>query len=231
MPQVIRSASTNRLTINRPLSTIPNKDAKKAQRPRSVNDKASSRGLSNGGSSRLLQEAILDEQKRNKTMESDEDVPPVPTISRSTLLQDFKKGIASSSRIIKGTATTNHDLLTRRQNQLKPSERPLQNRSISKASQSKIGTEKIQADAKVSNKAFKSEDKEEGIILTSDPARKQSLRAPFPSRNNAFPRPSASTRPRPSISTRSNQLQMKVVSELTNTANLKNSHSTVLSWR
>lgn len=64
------------------------------------------------GSSRLLKEAILDEEKRNRSLVRDAPAP-IPYLSRSTLLlQDFKKGIVSSSKKLRQSVDT-------RRNQLK----------------------------------------------------------------------------------------------------------------
>ncbi|RCI03976.1 Rap/ran-GAP protein, partial [Rhizopus stolonifer] len=127
-PQVLRSASTNRLVPSKS-SSIP-KELKKAQRPRSVNDKVTSRGVLNSGTSRLLQEAILDEEKRKRTTIGSTEIPPMPSISRSTLLQDFKKGIVSSSKKLKEAATGSEKQLIRKSSQLKVSSKPVTSHSL-----------------------------------------------------------------------------------------------------
>ncbi|OBZ85682.1 hypothetical protein A0J61_06269 [Choanephora cucurbitarum] len=212
---VIRSASANRLALNKPSSAPPQKDAKKAQRPRSVNEKASSRGLSNGGSSRLLQEAILDEQKRNKITEPEEEIPPVPNISRSTLLQDFRKGIASSSRRIKGAASD--DLFNRRQSQLRSPDKSSQNQSITKTD-----TEEGKSKEKVNNNLAKKENKNDKASI-SESVRKENSTTVSSIKNNTTPKPNAPVRP--------SQLLLSVASKSTNVANLKNSPSAAVSWR
>jgi hypothetical protein len=121
IPQVLRSASTNRLSTNKSsssISTSSKQNQLKPQRPKSVNSKSTS-SISGGGSSRLLKEAILDEEKRNRaTMMASTDIPPMPAISRSTLLQDFKKGFLSSSKKLKG-GVTGEKVVIRKTSQLK----------------------------------------------------------------------------------------------------------------
>lgn len=100
-PQVVRSASTNRLQTkynkSSPLSggnaNRKDKDDDNIlkKRPKSVNNNKSTHQLhQQSGGSRLLREAMLDEEKRRVVVMASTDIPPMPTISRSTLLQDFK---------------------------------------------------------------------------------------------------------------------------------------------
>ncbi|KAG2195411.1 hypothetical protein INT47_002850 [Mucor saturninus] len=107
-PQVMRSASTNRLLSSSskfnksaPLKKHGGKDEEEEQdglvkrRPKSVNNNKSTHHLQNhGGGSRLLREAILDEEKRRVVIMASTDIPPMPSVSRSTILQDFKKGFS-----------------------------------------------------------------------------------------------------------------------------------------
>lgn len=67
----------------------------------------------------MLREAILDEEKRNRSTMASTDIPPMPSISRSTLLQDLKKGFVSGSKKIKGEKS-----ITRKTSQLKISSTP-----------------------------------------------------------------------------------------------------------
>ncbi|KAL9550474.1 hypothetical protein MBANPS3_004718 [Mucor bainieri] len=128
IPQVLRSASTNRLTSNKSSSYLSitkqqqlqqQQQQKKPQRPKSVNNKSPASSIGSNGSSRLLREAILDEEKRNRSTMASTDIPPMPSISRSTLLQDLKKGFVSGSKKIKGEKS-----ITRKTSQLKISSTP-----------------------------------------------------------------------------------------------------------
>jgi hypothetical protein len=91
-PEIVRSLSTTRLSTESKgfLSRQNSKDSQKLQRPKSVNN-----SRTNGGS-RLLREAIIDEEKngsrRKAGLDSGADIPPLPSISRSSLLKDFKNG-------------------------------------------------------------------------------------------------------------------------------------------
>lgn len=104
-PQVIRSVSTNRLlsTSNKFNKSAPlrkngqdehEEDGLVKRRPKSVNNNKSTHHLQNHGGSRLLREAILDEEKRRVVIMASTDIPPMPSVSRSTILQDFKKGFS-----------------------------------------------------------------------------------------------------------------------------------------
>ncbi|CAO3629217.1 unnamed protein product [Mucor fragilis] len=125
IPQVLRSASTNRLSSNKSSSYLSitkqqqQQQQKKPQRPKSVNNKSPASSIGSNGSSRLLREAILDEEKRNRSTMASTDIPPMPSISRSTLLQDLKKGFVSGSKKIKGEKS-----ITRKTSQLKISSTP-----------------------------------------------------------------------------------------------------------
>ncbi|KAG2204507.1 hypothetical protein INT46_000260 [Mucor plumbeus] len=126
IPQVLRSASTNRLTSNKSSSYLSvskqrqeQQQQKKPQRPKSVNNKSPANSIGSNGSSRLLREAILDEEKRSRATMASTDIPPMPSISRSTLLQDLKKGFVSGSKKIKGEKS-----ITRKTSQLKISTTP-----------------------------------------------------------------------------------------------------------
>lgn len=125
IPQVLRSASTNRLTSNKSSSYLSitkqqqQQLPKKPQRPKSVNNKSPASSIGSNGSSRLLREALLDEEKRSRATMASTDIPPMPSISRSTLLQDLKKGFVSSSKKIKGEKS-----ITRKTSQLKISSTP-----------------------------------------------------------------------------------------------------------
>jgi hypothetical protein len=123
---VLRSASTNRLTSNKSSSYLSvskqrqeQQQQKKPQRPKSVNNKSPASSIGSNGSSRLLREAILDEEKRSRATMASTDIPPMPSISRSTLLQDLKKGFVSGSKKIKGEKS-----ITRKTSQLKISTTP-----------------------------------------------------------------------------------------------------------
>jgi len=126
IPQVLRSASTNRLSSNKSSSYLSitkqqqqQQQQKKPQRPKSVNNKSPASSIGSNGSSRLLREAILDEEKRNRSTMASTDIPPMPSVSRSTLLQDLKKGFVSGSKKIKGEKS-----ITRKTSQLKISSTP-----------------------------------------------------------------------------------------------------------
>lgn len=126
IPQVLRSASTNRLSSNKSSSYLSitkqqqqQQQQKKPQRPKSVNNKSPANSIGSNGSSRLLREAILDEEKRNRSTMASTDIPPMPSVSRSTLLQDLKKGFVSGSKKIKGEKS-----ITRKTSQLKISSTP-----------------------------------------------------------------------------------------------------------
>ncbi|KAL7319157.1 hypothetical protein PS15m_002326 [Mucor circinelloides] len=126
IPQVLRSASTNRLSSNKSSSYLSitkqqqqQQQQKKPQRPKSVNNKSPASSIGSNGSSRLLREAILDEEKRNRSTMASTDIPPMPSVSRSTLLQDLKKGFVSGSKKIKGEKS-----VTRKTSQLKISSTP-----------------------------------------------------------------------------------------------------------
>ncbi|GAN03978.1 hypothetical protein MAM1_0052d03434 [Mucor ambiguus] len=125
IPQVLRSASTNRLSSNKSSSYLSvtkqqqQQQQKRPQRPKSVNNKSPASSIGSNGSSRLLREAILDEEKRNRSTMASTEIPPMPTISRSTLLQDLKKGFVSGSKKIKGEKS-----ITRKTSQLKISTTP-----------------------------------------------------------------------------------------------------------
>ncbi|KAI9487728.1 MAG: hypothetical protein EXX96DRAFT_554441 [Benjaminiella poitrasii] len=114
-PRVARSVSTNRLATckSSPLIKQTNQWSEKASRPKSVNSKLADCQLN--GSSRLLREAILDEEKRRRATMSSAAIPPMPSISRSTLLQDFKRGLVSNSRKNKQEGAT----IKRKTSQLK----------------------------------------------------------------------------------------------------------------
>lgn len=123
---MLRSASTNRLTSNKSASYLSvskqrqeQQQQQKPQRPKSVNNKSPSNSIGSNRSSRLLREAILDEEKRSRATMASTDIPPMPSITRSTLLQDLKKGFASGSKKIKGEKS-----ITRKTSQLKISTTP-----------------------------------------------------------------------------------------------------------
>lgn len=124
-PQVMRSASTNRLLSSSskfnksaPLKKNGGKEEEEdglvKRRPKSVNNNKSTHHLQNhGGGSRLLREAILDEEKRRVVIMASTDIPPMPSVSRSTILQDFKKGFSRKK------ATSNSSSLSPSQEQKK----------------------------------------------------------------------------------------------------------------
>jgi hypothetical protein len=140
-PQIVRSASTNRLlsSSQRYNKSAPlkkngnavNKDDEDnstgflKRRPKSVNNNKSTHHQNNG--SRLLREAILDEEKRRVVGMASTEIPPMPTVSRSTLLQDFKKGFTRKKSVNNGTTlspTQEQKKLLRKTSQLKFSSIP-----------------------------------------------------------------------------------------------------------
>lgn len=137
-PQVMRSASTNRLlsTSSRFNKSVPLKKNGKdddedngliKRRPKSVNNNKSTHHLQNNGGSRLLREAILDEEKRRVVIMASTDIPPMPSVSRSTILQDFKKGFSrkkSTSNSSSLSPTQEQKKVLRKSSQLKISSIP-----------------------------------------------------------------------------------------------------------
>ncbi|KAI8985224.1 hypothetical protein BDB01DRAFT_103959 [Pilobolus umbonatus] len=85
----MRTASTNRLSTDIDRSS-KNKQEIKPKRPKSVTNKPV-------GGSRLLREAMLDEarngHRRVDVYMGSADIPPMPSISKSTILQDLKKNL------------------------------------------------------------------------------------------------------------------------------------------
>lgn len=102
-PTMLRSSTTT--TNNNNTATNSSSQLSLEQKPIHKNNKSlSAIQTTTPGSSRLLREAILDEEKRNRSslVTKDNNAPSpahIPYLSRSTLLlQDFKKGLVSSSK-------------------------------------------------------------------------------------------------------------------------------------
>ncbi|KAG2228907.1 hypothetical protein INT48_004445 [Thamnidium elegans] len=153
-PQVVRSASTNRLLSNKPNKPKKNQEEELTKRrPKSVNNNKSNHQLQSSGS-RLLREAILDEEKRRVVVMASTDIPPLPSVSRSTLLQDFKKGF-SRKKTNSSTLVTpvEQKKVLRKTSQLKISSIPENTAIINK--QQKIDEEMfVGKDINISSESF-----------------------------------------------------------------------------
>ncbi|GAA5795314.1 hypothetical protein HPULCUR_000670 [Helicostylum pulchrum] len=160
-PQVVRSASTNRLVssgnkLNKPKKSSSMDDEEKEEitkrRPKSVNNNKSNHQL--GGGSRLLREAILDEEKRRVVVMASTDIPPLPSVSRSTLLQDFKKGFSRKKTTLAAATPVEQKKVLRKTSQLKISSIP-ENTTAIHHKQQKIDEEMfVGKDINISSESF-----------------------------------------------------------------------------
>ncbi|OAD03272.1 hypothetical protein MUCCIDRAFT_162853 [Mucor lusitanicus CBS 277.49] len=235
IPQVLRSASTNRLSSNKSSSYLSitkqqqqQQQQKKPQRPKSVNNKSPASSIGSNGSSRLLREAILDEEKRNRSTMASTDIPPMPSISRSTLLQDLKKGFVSGSKKIKGEKS-----ITRKTSQLKISStptatkkalervcevdgsgsRPTTRKDINISSESFISTEQLFSSADAVSQPANAATGPTAKKSTA-PAHHRFAMKPFPARSHMRPP----------------NLILDTATTATATTSMSNSHVSGLSW-